>query len=109
MARDTCSAISDAGFEVQHVFGTTDAEKRSRKLRFWGSAEGVKGCTVQSFKGWESRAVVMSVGWGEEARRRIYVGLTRVKGDRGNRSAFVTVVNSDFGLRGFQQRFERSA
>lgn len=38
-----------------------------------------------------------------------YVGLTRVKGDRSNRSAFVTVVNSDFGLRSFQERFERTA
>jgi hypothetical protein len=106
---EAVKVITDAGFEVQHVFGTTEAEKRSRKMRFWGSAEGVKGCTVQSFKGWESRAVVMSVGWGEEARRLIYVGLTRVKGDRGNRSAFVTVINSDYGLRGFQQRFEQSA
>ena len=76
-------------------------------MRFWGSVAGVKGCTVHSFKGWESRAVLMSVGWGEEARRLAYVGLTRVKGDRANRSAFVTVVNSDFGLRGFQQLFEQ--
>jgi hypothetical protein len=51
----------------------------------------------------------MSVGWGRDARRLAYVGLTRVKGDRDNRSAFVTVVNSDFGLRGFKDRFEQSA
>jgi hypothetical protein len=106
---EAVKVITDAGYQVQHVFGSTDAEKRNRKMRFWGSAAGVKGCTVQSFKGWESRAVVMSVGWGGEARRLAYVGLTRVKGDRANRSAFVTVVNSDFGLRSFQQRFERSA
>ena len=54
--------ITGAGYEVQHVFGTTGAEKRDRKLRFWGTAAGVKGCTVHSFKGWESRAVLMSVG-----------------------------------------------
>jgi hypothetical protein len=106
---EAVKVITDAGYQVQHVFGSTDAEKRNRKMRFWGSAAGVKGCTVQSFKGWESRAVVMSVGWGEEARRLAYVGLTRVKGDRANRSAYVTVVNSDFNLRSFQQRFERSA
>lgn len=101
--------ITDAGFEVVHAFGNTTEEKRARKMRFYGSTSGVKGCTVQSFKGWESRAVVMSVGWGEEARRLVYVGLTRVKGDRTNRSAFITVVNSDFALRGFQERFERTA
>jgi hypothetical protein len=106
---EAVKVITDAGFEVQHVFGTTNTEKRDRKLRFWGSASGVKGCTVQSFKGWESRAVVMFVGSGNGARRLAYVGLTRVKGDRANRSAFVTVVNNDFGLRSFQQRFERTA
>ena len=105
---EAVKVIVDAGFEVQHVFGSTETEKRDRKLRFWASNSGVKGCTVHSFKGWESRAVVMAVGWGDDARALAYVGLTRVKGDRANRSAFVTVVNSDFGLRGFQQRFERT-
>jgi hypothetical protein len=106
---EAVKVITEAGYEVQHVFGMTDRERRERKMRFLGMAPGVKGCTVHSFKGWESRAVLMSVGWGDEARRLAYVGLTRVKGDRANRSAFVTVVNSDFGLRSFQQRFEQSA
>ena len=52
------NVITDAGFEVQHVFGTTQSERRKRKTNFWGSAAGVKGCTVHSFKGWESRAVL---------------------------------------------------
>ncbi len=106
---EAAQVIMDAGFEVQHVFGVTNAEKRERKQKFWGSAAGVKGCTVHSFKGWESRAVLLSVGYGGDARRLAYVGLTRVKGDRANRSAFVTVVNSDFSLRSFQHRFEASA
>jgi hypothetical protein len=101
--------IETAGFATQHVFGRTPAEKRSRKLRFWGAASGVKGCTYQSFKGWESRAVVMSVAWGEQQHRNAYVGLTRVKGDRANRSAYVTVVNSDRSLRSFRERFERAS
>jgi hypothetical protein len=106
---EAVKVITEAGYEVQHVFGTTELEKRKRKMRFLGMTAGVKGCTVHSFKGWESRAVLMSVGWGDDARRLVYVGLTRVKGDRANRSAFVTVVNSDFGLRAFQRRFEQSA
>ncbi len=106
---EAVQVIEVAGYEVQHVFGLTNAERRDRKMRFYGSVSGVKGCTVHSFKGWESRAVLMSVGWGDEARRLAYVGMTRVKGDRANRSAFLTVVNSDFGLRSFQQRFEQSA
>ena len=101
--------IASAGFEVRHVFGRTDTERRNGKLRFWGTAAGVKGCTYQSFKGWESRAVVMSVGYGEQQHRNAYVGLTRVKGDRTNRRAFVTVVNSDRKLNTFRQRFERAS
>jgi Nuclease-related domain len=100
--------IASAGFEVRHVFGRTDLEKRNGKLRFWGNSGGVKGCTYQSFKGWESRAVVMSVGYGEQNHRNAYVGLTRVKGDRTNRRAFVTVVNNDWKLNSFQERFERA-
>lgn len=47
---EAVNVIADAGYEVQHVFGSTNAEKRDRKMRFWGSAAGVKGCTVHSSK-----------------------------------------------------------
>jgi hypothetical protein len=68
-------------------------------------APGVKGCTYQSFKGWEARAVVMSVTSGPNANQLAYVGMTRVKGDRANRAAFITVVNSNRSLRDFGAQF----
>ena len=106
---DAVRVIEIAGYGVQHMFGRTPTEKRDRKQGFWSGATGVKGSTYQSFKGWESRAVVMSVGWSERHHRNAYVGLTRVKGDCANRRAFVTVVNSDAALRTFQERFERAS
>jgi hypothetical protein len=51
----------------------------------------------------------MSVGYGEQQHRNAYVGLTRVKGDRTNRRAFVTVINNDWKLNSFQERFERAS
>ena len=39
---EAVKVITDAGFKVQHVFGNTSTEKRERKLRFWGSASGVR-------------------------------------------------------------------
>lgn len=39
---EAVKVITDAGYEVQHVFGNTATEKRDRKMRIWGSAAGVK-------------------------------------------------------------------
>ncbi len=105
---DAVAVIEAAGHQVQHIFGRTPQEKRERKSRFWGRSPGVKGCTVHSFKGWEARAVVLSVDPGDDSHRLAYVGLTRVKGDLSYKSAFVTVVNRDLALDGFSSYFEAS-
>lgn len=100
------STITRAGFEVNHIFGANRREQSRRKDLFWPSSPGIKGCTPQSFKGWEARAVVLSVGSSDMSRRLAYVGMTRVKGDPAHRAAFVTVVNTDQNLRGFRADFE---
>ena len=100
--------IADAGFEVQHLFALDATDKRRRKERFLAVAPGVKGCTVHSFKGWESRAVVLTVSRGDDSHRLAYVSMTRVKGDPNHRSAYVTVVNGDRQLDSFQQEFMAS-
>ena len=100
--------IADAGFEIQHLFALDEGDKRRRKDRFLAVAPGVKGCTVHSFKGWESRAVVLTVSRGDDSHRLAYVSMTRVKGDPHHRSAYVTVVNSDRQLDSFQHEFMAS-
>lgn len=100
--------IKAAGFDVQHVFAANQRDRRNLKDRFWGAAPGVKGCTVHSFKGWESRAVVLTVSAHPDSHRLAYVGLTRVKGDPRHRSAYVTVLNSDRRLENFGSHFMAS-
>lgn len=79
--------------------------RQSRKRGFWAGRPGIKGCTVQSFKGWETRAVVCVPTSKPEVS--LYVAMTRVKAAPA-RSAFITVVNSVSTLRPFKERFERS-
>lgn len=99
--------IEAHGHEVHHVFAKASDEQRRRKARFWPDAPGVKGCTVHSFKGWESRAVVMGIGTNSRSRRLAYVAMTRLKADGFGRPAHVTVVNADRRLDAFGELFVR--
>ena len=67
--------IEACGIEVHHVFADDRREQGRRRRRFWPDAPGVKGCTVHSFKGWESRALVMGIDTWPDALRRTYVAL----------------------------------
>ena len=93
------------GNDVISVFTADPGDfRQSRKRAFWGGQPGIKGCTIQSFKGWESRAVVCVPP--RNAPRSLYVAMTRVK-SAPSRAALVTVVNSDRGLDSFKPHFER--
>jgi hypothetical protein len=50
-----------------------------RKQRSWPDAAGVKGCTVHSFKGWETPALVMGIGQDRKSKRLAYVAMTRIR------------------------------
>lgn len=81
-----------AGAPFNHVFATTGKLGRRRKLAFWGGRGGIKGSTVHSFKGWESRCVILGISpasfatqlrdeatFDDHARNvAVYVALTRV-------------------------------
>jgi hypothetical protein len=98
------------GHEVCYMFtpsGPDHASARQRrKRRFWGGTPGIKGCTVDSFKGWEARAVIAVPPANDLTNRRAYIAMTRVKGDPG-RAACVTVVNTRPDLNSFKSQFER--
>ena len=53
--------IESAGYPVHHVYSRDPDERHRSKGRFWPDADAVKGCTVHSFKGWDSPAVVVGV------------------------------------------------
>jgi hypothetical protein len=87
--------IEAAGHDVHHIFDLNRTRQGIRKRRFWPEAPGVKGCTPQSFKGWEARAVVMGVGKDRWSLRLAYVALTRIKADSAGRTSYLRVVNSN--------------
>jgi hypothetical protein len=106
---DAVHVIEDAGHAVHHVFSMNEYQQSRRKRRFWPDAPGVKGCTVHSFKGWETRAMVMGIGTRSGSRRLAYVAMTRVKTDSSGGQSFLSVVNSDLKIAGFQSTFEEWA
>lgn len=93
------------GNDAFSVFAPAGTQARRRlKRAFWAGSPGIKGCTVHSFKGWESRAVVCVPA--SQGELQLYIAMTRVKAAP-SRSAFLTVVNAVDDLREFRSRFER--
>ena len=91
------------------MFSATKQGQQVRKRRFWPDADGIKGSTVHSFKGWETPTLVMGIGTSQQSRRLAYVSMTRAKGGSGDSPSFVSVVNADFKIAGFHSRFEEWA
>lgn len=94
------------GIDIHHIFASDPDERRRRKTRFWPDAAGVKGCTIHSFKGWESRAVVLGIDDGDDAARLAYVAMTRLQADRGGRGSYIAVVNANRNLMDFRDSFK---
>lgn len=99
--------LRDRRIRVIHTFGQGEAGKakeedgRRKKLAFYGGDARVKITTIQCFKGWESRALVVQISNASDARglALAYVGITRLKRD--DRGCFLTVVCSAPHLREF--------
>ncbi len=100
------SEIERGGYSVHHIFSKHKPERAIRKRRFWPDADGVKGCTVHSFKGWETPALVMGIRRDEGSRRLAYVAMTRIAGRASGEVGYLSIVNSDLSIAGFQSVFE---
>ena len=99
------AVIEAAGHRVHHVYSRDPDERHRRKARFWPAADAVKGCTVHSFKGWESPAVVLGIGMEERSRRLAYGSMTRVSSTSGAAASYLAVVNADPRLVEFGEVF----
>lgn len=100
-------AIEEAGYPVHHVYSRDPDERHRSKGRFWPGADAVKGCTVHSYKGWDSPAVVVGVGMEERSRRLAYASMTRVSSTASGRdTSYLVVVNVDPRMADFQPTFE---
>lgn len=105
--REVVRLLCDKKIRVIHTFGHGEAGKekeedgRRKKLAFYKGDARVKVTTIQSFKGWESRALVVQISEASDARglALAYAGITRLKRD--DRGCFLTVVCSASHLREF--------
>lgn len=94
-----------------HTFSKDDREGRRLKLGFYMGDARVKATTIHSFKGWETRALVLYVqhARGQDALAKVYAGMTRLK--RHFDASYLTVVCSAPELEAYGRRwpvFERA-
>ena len=80
LGKSVVGQLERHGIRVIHTFYEEDEERR-RKLAFFKGAPRVKATTIHSFKGWESRALVLHLANlpHDQARAAAYAALTRLK------------------------------
>jgi len=86
---------------------SSEEEKQNKKKRFWGGAGGIKGCTVQSFKGWESKAIIYITSKRFDASLA-FIAISRVKGEI-ERPAVLTIINSNKDFAKYESYFTTTA
>jgi hypothetical protein len=94
LGKQVAEEIERRGVHVIHTFAQNNREARRLKLAFFMGDARMKATTLHSFKGWETRALVLYVGHakGPQALATIYAGMTRLK--RHTEGSFLTVVCS---------------
>lgn len=105
--REIAQLLREKQIRVIDTFGQGETKKeigedgRRKKLAFYRGDARIKITTIQSFKGWESRALVVQISQASDAKSLAlaYAGITRLKQD--NHGCFLTVVCSAPHLREF--------
>ena len=89
--------------ETVHTFEQDD---RRQKMAFYMGDARIKATTVHSFKGWESRLLIIYITEATDTKSLalIYTGLTRLK--RSPHGSWLTVVNSAPQLSSIGQQFD---
>ncbi len=99
--------LESYGVKVIHTFGNDSQDSRRRKIGFYMGDSRIKATTLHSFKGWESRAIVIYLGhkYDEKSMFLAYTGMTRLK--RHIESSFLTVVCAIEELESFGRTWEK--
>ncbi|TXS92761.1 AAA family ATPase [Parahaliea maris] len=86
--------LGGKGIKSVHTYHPDEQESRRQKVGFYMGDARVKATTLHSFKGWESRILVVYIGEtvSEKDLALIYTGLTRLK--RSTKGSCLTVVSS---------------
>jgi len=87
--------------KVAHTYSHNKSEENRLKMAFWLGDARMKATTFHSFKGWETRLLVVYIAnfRGPQSRAAIYAALTRLK--RSEHGSHLTVVCSASELQEF--------
>ncbi|WP_348685737.1 nuclease-related domain-containing DEAD/DEAH box helicase [Aeromonas bestiarum] len=103
--KQVTDSLAQKGIKVINTYDDDERQCRRQKVGFYMGDARVKATTLHSFKGWESRAIVICIG-GKLTKTDLalfYTGLTRLK--RHTEGSFLTVVSSAPQLREFGQNW----
>lgn len=90
---DVIEEVGRKGVKTVHTFARDNKESRRQKVGFYMGDSRIKATTLHSFKGWESRAIVIFIGQqvDKKSLALIYTGLTRLK--RHTEGSYLTIVS----------------
>ena len=90
---DVVNKIGQKNVKVCHTYSEDKKESRRKKMGFYMGDARIKATTMHSFKGWESRAIVIFIGCkiDRKSLALIYTGLTRLK--RHDEGSYLTIVS----------------
>lgn len=99
---DVVTRLEEYNIYTVNTFGS---DHRRRKMGFYMGDAKIKATTLHSFKGWESRLLVIYVPHAAHAQSLalVYAGLTRLK--RSQQGSWLTVVSSAPELHAFGKGF----
>lgn len=85
--------VGEKGVKSVHTYAMDNKECRRQKVGFYMGDSRIKATTLHSFKGWESRAIVIFIGQrvDKKSLALIYTGLTRLK--RHTEGSYLTIVS----------------
>jgi len=91
---EVITELEKRGVKTVHTFSTDKRESRRLKIGFYMGDARVKATTLHSFKGWETRGLVIYAGHrnSQKALALTYTGLTRIK--RHPECSYITVVSA---------------
>ena len=101
-------SIAALGIRVIDTFDSDSRQARRKKMAFRKGDGRVKITTVFSYKGWETRALILQVGHARSQRDHalFYTGFTRLKVSRPK--SYMTIVNSAPEYRTWGETWDRA-
>jgi len=102
---EVVSKINIRGVNTVHTFSDNAKDSRRKKMGFYMGDSRIKATTLHSFKGWESRALVIYIGQqlDNKSSALIYTGLTRIK--RHLEHSYLTIISCTSRLRNYGKKW----